>query len=218
MEDVKFLKYHKIDNIYESAGKGKLKNGHYKNENVPFLMFNTWIAKEKIDGTNIRIMWDGKDIKVGGRTDNANLPKGLLDKINVLLDKTKFHSVFEDKVVYLYGEGYGRDIQAVGSLYSEDYNFILYDILIGKFWLEIQDIEDIGKLLGLDVVSSFAAKLEDMLEFCKKGFDSKIGNAPAEGLVATPFGGFKDRAGNRIIVKMRCAELKKLEVKDGTKQ
>ena len=51
--------YHKIDSLYmrEEATK-RLLPGVYRNPAVAYLKDNEWTFTEKIDGTNIRVVWD----------------------------------------------------------------------------------------------------------------------------------------------------------------
>lgn len=36
-----------------------------------------WVGTEKVDGTNIRVYWDGYRISIAGRTDKAEIPPHL---------------------------------------------------------------------------------------------------------------------------------------------
>ncbi len=223
-----FPKYPKIQNIFNRSrmgttsrkDKGTLVIDSYAAPEFKLLEKVEWEVYEKIDGTNIRIKWDGKGYEVRGRTDNAQLPKGLLKEIDRVIDVDKFREVFGDNVVILYGEGYGANIQKVGKLYSESYKFILFDILIGQFWLTHDDILDIGRRLNIDVVRRLhddvigSVKINCMgvsrpygiIGLCHQGFMSSIGSAPAEGVIIKPSLGLKNRRGKRIIAKVKCSD------------
>lgn len=55
--------YHKIETLFERDEKTKkLIEGKFRNETVRFLKDNMWDFTEKIDGTNIRILWDGHKV------------------------------------------------------------------------------------------------------------------------------------------------------------
>lgn len=71
--------YHKIETLFERDVNGtkKLIEGKFRNEAVEFLVNNAWVFTEKIDGTNIRIHWDGHKVEFAGRTDRAQIPKPL---------------------------------------------------------------------------------------------------------------------------------------------
>jgi hypothetical protein len=57
-------KYHKIEPIFERdmEGNKKLIEGKFRNPLVEYLKDNEWVFTEKIDGTNIRVLWDGHKV------------------------------------------------------------------------------------------------------------------------------------------------------------
>lgn len=73
--------YEKIETIFnrDTTGTKKLILGDFRNETVKFLKDTEWVFTEKIDGTNIRVYWDGHKVEFGGRTDNAEIPRPLFD-------------------------------------------------------------------------------------------------------------------------------------------
>ena len=67
--------YHKIKNIYERDHETKkIIDGKYTDKTLEFLKDNIWEFTEKVDGTNIRIIWDGHKVSFAGRTDKAQIP------------------------------------------------------------------------------------------------------------------------------------------------
>ena len=56
--------YIKIETPFERdmEGSKKLIEGKWRNETVEFLKDNLWDCTEKIDGTNIRVLWNGHSI------------------------------------------------------------------------------------------------------------------------------------------------------------
>lgn len=70
---MEFKTYTKIETIYNRSleGKKKLIVGDYRNETVEYLKDNEWIGTEKIDGTNIRVFWDGYSVSFAGRTNKS---------------------------------------------------------------------------------------------------------------------------------------------------
>ena len=67
--------YHKIKSIYErDHNTKKLIEGKFVDETIEFLKDNIWEFTEKIDGTNIRVIWDGHRVTFAGRTDKAQMP------------------------------------------------------------------------------------------------------------------------------------------------
>ena len=96
-ENQKMKEYHKIETIFERDvdGTKKLIEGKFRNEAVEFLKNNVWQFTEKIDGTNIRVPWDGYEISFAGRTDRAQIPNHLMDKLNEIFSNVSTEDLFE---------------------------------------------------------------------------------------------------------------------------
>ncbi|MEK6879991.1 MAG: RNA ligase family protein, partial [Nanoarchaeota archaeon] len=172
-----------------------------------------WVFTEKVDGTNIRVMWDGKDIVYGGRSDNAQLPVNLIYKLDEMFKSQidNFVETFgEEGGVCLYGEGYGAKIQKGGGNYIADgVSFVLFDIQIGDLYLEREDVQDIANHLGINTVPIIGhGTLDDAIQMVKKGFNSKWGNFIAEGIVARPRVEMRTRRGERVITKVKVVDFK----------
>jgi hypothetical protein len=206
------IEYHKIDTIYERdmEGSKKLIEGKFRNEAVAFLANNKWVFTEKIDGTNIRIHWDGHRIEFGGRTDRAQIPAHLFNKLSELFLNTETEELFEqkfgEKEVILFGEGYGIKIQN-GGAYRSDVGFILFDVLIGGNYQSRDTVEGIAKCFNLEVVPVvMTGTIQEAVDFVKTNPDSTIGVAKMEGLVGIPAVELCDRCGNRLIVKIKVCD------------
>ena len=206
--------YPKIETIFNRDTKGtkKLIPGSYRSETVKYLSDFTWVWTEKIDGTNIRVHWDGHKITFGGRTDNANIPVELINWLNDKFMNIETEELFEQKFgeseVTLYGEGYGRKIQKGGGNYIPDgVSFILFDVLINDIWLTRESIEDIAKTFAIDVVPVVGVgDIDDAVAYIKSRPNSKIGTAKMEGIVARPIVELFDRLGKRLIVKIKVKD------------
>lgn len=205
--------YNKIETLYnrDMEGSKKLIEGDFRNETVKFLKDVTWQFTEKIDGTNIRIMWDGHKITYGGRTERASIPAHLMTKLLELFgnDETEqlFEQIFGEKEVILFGEGYGSKIQGCGGLYRSDVSFILFDVMINGNYQPRESVELTAKQFGLEIVPIiFEGTLEDGVSYVKTKPMSTIGKAPMEGLVARPKVELQDRCGNRLIVKIKVRD------------
>jgi ATP-dependent RNA circularization protein (DNA/RNA ligase family) len=204
-------KYHKIQTIFKRDMKnnGKIIIGEYSIPEIEYLKDNQWVFTEKVDGTNIRVMWDGQNVIFGGKTDNASIPVFLLYKLQELFEGNKkqiFRDVFgEEGNVCLYGEGYGAKIQKGGGNYIKDgIDFVLFDVKIANWWLERPNIEDIAQKFGIKVVPIIGeGTITDMIEKVKTGFTSQWGNFVAEGIVAKPKVELVNRKGKRIITKLK---------------
>ena len=205
--------YHKIETVFERdmEGSKKLIEGKFRNETVEFLKDATWQFTEKIDGTNIRVYWDGHTISFAGRTDRAQIPNHLLNQLNEIFSNVVteelFEQMFGEKEVILFGEGYGTKIQKVGSLYRPDVSFILFDVMVGGLYLARANVEAIAKSFGIDVVPIlFEGTIQEAVNMVKNKPSSTIGNAPMEGLVGRPKVEVLDRLGNRLIVKVKVCD------------
>lgn len=204
--------YNKIETVYERDvdGSKKLIEGKYRNETVEFLANNKWIFTEKIDGTNIRIHWDGHRIEFGGRTDKAQIPQHLLSKLSETFMNNETEELFEqkfgEKEVILFGEGYGIKIQN-GGKYRSDVGFILFDVMIGDNYLSRENAEDIAKCFNLEIVPIImCGTIQEAVDFVRSKPSSTIGTANMEGLVGKPAVEVRDRCGNRIIVKIKVCD------------
>lgn len=63
--------YVKIETLYERDEKTKkLIEGKFRNETVEYLASNLWEWTEKIDGTNVGVVWDGHRVSFQGRAEN----------------------------------------------------------------------------------------------------------------------------------------------------
>lgn len=199
--------YHKIETLYERGDNFKVQPWKFKSP--VYSTINPWRWTEKVDGTNIRVGRINETYFVGGKTENANLPADLLNNIAGLGLDEKLSTVFQSDVV-LYGEGYGAGIQKGGS-YRADKSFILFDVLVdGKWWLDYENVKDVGTKLGLDVVPDFGIMtLADATDYVRNGFDSVLAQTPntkAEGLVGRPIETLFDKKGSRIIVKLKTKD------------
>ena len=214
-------KYDKIETIFtrDINGTKKLIRNEFRNPTIKFLSFNKWIWTEKIDGTNIRVYWDGHTVTFGGRTDNASIPAALMNKLNVLfggeINAQIFEQTFGEKEVILFGEGYGKGIQKIGSSYiSDDVGFILFDVLIGDNYQEREWVEATAKAFGVPAVPIVGrGTLYEAVRYVQSHPYSIIAEKPAvdmEGIVCRPEIELRDRCGNRIIVKIKWEDFKDL--------
>ena len=206
------MKYHKIKTVYERDPENKYKTlilGKYATPELDYLKSNDWVFTEKVDGTNIRIMWDGEKMRFGGRTDNAQMPTFLYDRLGDLFSETMLLDKFGDAEVILFGEGFGARIQKGGGNYiSDGVSFVLFDVYIGM-WLKREDVEEIANSLGIDVVPIVGeGTLVAAVDLAMDGITSKWGDFPAEGLVMRPRVELCTRAGHRVITKIKTKDFK----------
>ena len=204
--------YEKIETIFVRDEKTKKLNENiYRNETIEFLKDIEWEFTEKIDGTNIRIYWDGHKVSYYGRTDKAQIPTQLMNKLIELFGGNINEEMFEQKFgatpVMLIGEGYGAKIQKGGGDYRQDNNFILFDVCINNKYLSRDNVNDIANYFGIESVPViFSGNLKKGIDFVKTKPNSTIGTAKMEGLVARPKVELYDKNGNRLIVKIKVCD------------
>lgn len=206
--------YTKIETVFERDMEGtkKLIEGKYRNETVAYLKDNEWICTEKIDGTNIGVIWDGHKVSYQGRTERAQVPTHLMNRLIELFGGSINEELFEQKFgemqVILFGEGYGAKIQN-GGKYRSDVSFILFDVYLPEqdLWLRRDAIEDIAKAFGIEAVPIvLKGTLQQVVDYVKSKPKSTIGEADMEGLVCRPAIDLLDRMGKRVIVKVKVAD------------
>lgn len=204
--------YHKIPTVFKRDPDNSYKTlleGDYATEALAYLADNDWEFTEKVDGTNIRVILNpGHAPQFGGRTDRAQIPATLLGALQerFFSQSRVLANAFPDGAV-LYGEGYGAKIQKAGGSYRSDQDFVLFDVRVGAWWLERAAVEDIADKFDIDVVPVIGrGTLPDMVTAARNGITSKWGDFEAEGIVARPMVELEDRAGRRIITKIKCKD------------
>lgn len=208
--------YEKIETVFQRDMEGtkKLMPGVWRNQTVEFLKDLEWEWTEKIDGTNIRVHWDGHTVTFGGRTERAQIPADLVNRLNEIFGGEESAQIFEqefgEREVILFGEGYGKKIQGVGSKYIPDHcDLILFDLLIGKNYQSRADVERCAKSFGLRAVPIVGrGTLDEAIAYVKGHPDSVVGNLPMEGVVCRPKMELCDRCGNRLIVKIKYKDFR----------
>lgn len=224
------LEYCKINTIFKRDKKTNniLPEEGYVQPEFEILKDVKFECTEKIDGTNIRVIFDKQSedqfdrVVFLGRTDNANIPGHLVEKLTEIFTIEKLREAFKNAdgvctpgVYVLYGEGYGYKIQKGGNYIPDGVNFILFDIKIGKWWLLRDALEDMAKKLDIDIVPLIGyMTVEEAIAFVEKGFKSTIAankDYNAEGLVLKAPLGMKNRKGDRIMTKIKTVDFEKLK-------
>lgn len=210
-------KYTKIETLFkrDMDGTKKLIDGDFRSDAVEFLKDNQWIFTEKVDGTNIGIVWDGHKVSYQGRTERAQIPAHLMNKLIELFgDNTTeeiLEQMFGEKNVVLFGEGYGAKIQKGGGNYiSDGCDFTLFDVYMvdSDTWLTRDGVEWVAKTLCINVVPiAMKGTISDAVNYIKSSPRSLINeNHVMEGVVGRPRIDFYDRNHNRLIVKIKVED------------
>ena len=204
--------YHKIQSIFKRDMTSKRKTlieGDWTLPEFEYLAGNAWTFTEKVDGTNIRVIFKDGRITFGGRTDDAQIPAQLVARLNerFLPLAAKLGEVFQDGSAVLYGEGYGAKIQKGGGNYRADQDFVLFDVRVGQWWLQRADVHDVAQKLGLDAVPVIGeGTLHDAVAWAKRGIRSTWGDFEAEGIVARTKTELMSRGGHRLVAKIKCRD------------
>ena len=221
--------YQKIQTLFKRDERNIIIPDQFTYPEFEVLKDLKWECTEKIDGTNIRIELessgnpeDGIIMSFKGRTDKAIIPEHLLTKLNWLFDRERLMEALnitdetQDCNITLYGEGYGAKIQKGGNYISNDVDFILFDVKIGKWWLDRESIKDIANKLGINVVPLMGyMTIPEAIEYVKKGFKSTIAenkDYDAEGLVLKTPCGLLKRDGERLITKIKTVDFRKYQL------
>ena len=213
--------YTKIMTAFKRDDRNVIIPGDWTLPEFAYLQNNPWTWTEKVDGTNIRLHWDGEKVTIGGRTDNASLPSPLVAALKPLTEDTaRWQAVFPDSPdVTLYGEGYGAKIQS-GGQYRPDQALIVFDVKIGPWWLSDENISDVAAKLGLETVPKLpVATLNEAWNEAIIGgiLTSYWKGAKPEGLVGRPAVPLFTRKGERLIVKMKVKDWTDYKRREGEK-
>lgn len=208
--------YHKIDSVYKRDPADKYKRfltDQYTRPEFELLKDIDWTWTEKIDGTNVRVGWDGAAVQFGGRTDAAQMPMRLLTWL-----QSKFTPELMTQVlgvqggIVLYGEGYGPGIQDGGYDTNSEQRFILFDVLATDqverpCWFARESVVDFAGQLGIDIVPVVGhGTIAEAIEFVKVPRQSPCGTRLSEGIVLRPTVELLSRFGGRIITKLKLRD------------
>lgn len=92
--------YHKIETLLDRDEKFKVIQGKWRLPEFEYLQDNQWMFTEKVDGTNIRIMWHPEErfigeslaaanLEFGGKTDNAQMPPFMFKRLLEIFDSQR---------------------------------------------------------------------------------------------------------------------------------
>lgn len=214
--------YHKIQSIYKRDPATKYKTfleGEWSMPVFGLLKDIEWTFTEKINGTNIRIGWNGVDaVELCGRSDNADIPAPLANYIHEHFTTERMINGLDGPVT-LVGEGYGGRIQK-GSGYQTEQRFILFDVFIEPtednpvgIWLEREIVDSIAGMLEIPVVPIIhRGPLLDGIDMVKAQPTSLVSDNKtlvSEGVVVRPSTELRDRMGRRIITKIKVKDFER---------
>jgi hypothetical protein len=178
-------------------------NNLYKDKTI--LMFKQCYALEKIHGTSAHIHFGKQVINFFSGGENHERFKALFNE-QLLLEKFRETGVND---ITVYGEAYGGKQQGMSLTYGKELRFIVFDVKIDKYWLNVLKAEEITKQLGLEFVpyNLIATEIE-MLDTYRDSFSEQakrlgIEAKPREGIVLRPLEEFTMNNGARVIAKYK---------------
>jgi len=203
-------KYGKIKNLYKFDPETKGRLGVYTDPAFEHLEGANWHLTEKIDGTNIRLIFDNDGrMEIRGRSDKAQLDGELVENI-----ERQMHGVLKMYNKTIYGEGCGEGIQKGGRYGKKHFvAFDLYDNVPGRFWLrqtafELFDAYGIRRVPVVAHLPNPDPNLWVAYYLVQEGMISQYAGDGelAEGIVAVPMADILDGNGERIIVKIKTRD------------
>lgn len=196
------ISYPKIQNLFKFDPATKGRTNEFTCEEFRYLQNNLWWCTEKVDGTNVRLIFDDTgQLEIRGRTDKARLHETLIAAIEVLVQAfpVELHGLT------LYGEGYGGKIQK-GKEYRPDPSFILFDVWshdAQRFldWPFVTEVAAACQLQHVPLVGPIS--LWKAYQLVQEGLPSTLKDGYAEGLVCRPTVPLYTPHGERVIVKVK---------------
>lgn len=234
------LTYPKINSLFKRDDKGRFIEMKWSQPEFEYLQHLGWTLQEKVDGTNMRVGFRHTDndiisnvyreeypednlvMYIGGRTNRAQIPGDLLEKMKPYARQLKrflvdnFAGVDPDFPVTYYGEGFGAGIQKVGNMYLPHKDFCLFDVRIGEnIWLEQSAVKELAKHLDMmypPILAEGWTLMEtvDFVRDTKERFatppcSTLVGHAPIEGYILRPSVELSGKRG-RIISKIKYVD------------
>lgn len=203
-------KYEKIKSVFKR--EGDIVEPTYSCEEFMALNYIMWEFTEKIDGTNIRICWDGYNISFAGRTDKSKIPPHLLKVLEETYNTNAFEEMIEqkfgDKEVIFFGEGCGEKIQTNGEKYGKPH-FVLFDICVNGKYLERSDFYEVANYFKMETAPVLLnGALWDGINFVMREPKSKLGDIEMEGVIGRPVIELQNGNGERIITKIKVRDMR----------
>ena len=211
------FKYPKIETLFKRDEKFKVTDEIRLPE---FENIKKWLITEKIDGTNIRIIYTPDDkLLIRGRTDKASIPTFLLEELQNIFTVEKVKAILDNPIeqgLCLYGEGYGQRIQKGGGNYNKGNSFRLFDVWIDGWWLEWDSVEETAGKLAIGTVPTLGIRdIESAVNIVKNISMSVVAEEengkfiPFEGIVARAYPTMLFRRGNPIKCKLKVKDFDK---------
>jgi hypothetical protein len=226
------MKYPKINSLWKRKGHDYdqlkaqgIKPPKASNKLIPglyslpeFETITRWTITEKIDGTNIRIIWDADtmELKIKGRNEDSMIPPHLLEYLQQTFYFKNLKDIFPKGQTILFGEGFGPKIQC-GEYYSDTPKFALFDVYHDGWWFERDNVHDVAE--ELEIVEAPLITNDDCTAIWNTDqIVNYVKSKPKtcllteqwyeiEGIVARPYPMLRTRNGAPIFFKLRCKDV-----------
>jgi len=186
-------------------------------KNIEILLFRECFCSEKIHGSSSHLSFkEGKINYFAGGEKHERFVK-LFDEDNLL---SVYLDNYSDMDLILFGEVYGGSQQGMSATYGKELKFIVFDVKMGDYWLDMPNAEQVAKKLGLEFVSY--KKIPTTLKAIDRERDRPSVQAKRngikedkmrEGVVLRPLIELKKNNGKRIIVKHKRDEFMETKTK-----
>lgn len=182
--------YMHIENLYRPAAQ-------------LILLFRRVYALEKVHGTSAHLTWrDGVLTYFAGGTSHDSFVK-LFDHAALV---TAFQSLGHSHIT-VYGEAYGGKMQGMRHTYGDKLCFIVFDVQVGKSWLNVPNAADVAMQLNLEFVPYVEVNTDLAVLNAERDKPSEVAvrrgitePKPREGVVLRPLHEFMHNE-HRVIVK-----------------
>jgi len=127
------LSYRHIGNLYQ---------------NQTILQFKRCFWTEKVHGTSASLSWNSGTLKYSPGGCKYDTFVAIFNHEALV---AAFTELGHDEVV-VYGEQYGGKQQGMSKTYGPDPKFIVFEVQVGEFWLDVPKAANVAEKLGLEFV------------------------------------------------------------------
>lgn len=207
------MKYHHIDaptkqddEYGREHHKRILSLNDFRTPLLEYLSDKPWIMKRKLDGENLRIMWDGEQALWNGKSDNFQCSSALTDYMNNTFLEEIFEEKFgRDKRVYIFGEHMGPKSQG-NELGLGNSECVIYDVKVNGTWLKPMDIISVAGYFGCKTCYDFMGNIPMDLSKTLSEYIAEVSLGiyeDWEGIVCVPLVECCYPTGERVICKIK---------------
>lgn len=227
---VRSFEYGKTENLFKRSEETHKLTTDLRREE--FKLISRWSVTEKIDGTNMRVLYDPRagTVEVRGRSDNAQVHVDLLRAIEEMFPLEAMRRQFDEYLgeqvelgttLTIYGEGYGAGIQKGGGNYNQRKTFRMFDVVYHRHhgldsWAQWDTVEMIAAGLGVETAPFLGdMTLGEVVELVYSNPASQVaaeeGMGPEipvmEGVVARTNPYLFNHQGQRVMFKLKGRDL-----------